>query len=108
MSFSATQNHHSKVRTAGKDDYLYLNVTDPRKYQLDGAWSLKKIFFNRHNEEIIITSSSSLPSRKVGGIPGCLATNNSIKLWVAWSLYKHTKAVIMTVDAVDSKERTYY
>lgn len=42
-------------------------------------------------KRITITSSSSLPSLKVGGIPWCLAANSSIKLCVAWSLYKHIK-----------------
>lgn len=42
-------------------------------------------------KRITITSSSSLPSLKVGGIPGCLAAKSSIKLCVAWSLYKHKR-----------------
>lgn len=62
----------------------------PRMYQLAGIWSLRKnSFIGRMKKKI--TSSSSLPSLRVGGIPGCLAVNNSIKLWVAWSLYKHIK-----------------
>lgn len=62
----------------------------PRTYHLGGACSLKKTSID-WMKKVIITSSSSLPSLRVGGIPGCLAINSSIKLWVAWSLYKHTK-----------------
>lgn len=64
----------------------------PRMYQLAGTWTLRKnSFIGRMKKKKKITSSSSLPSLRVGGIPGCLAVNNSIKLCVAWSLYKHTK-----------------
>lgn len=34
-----------------------------------------------------LTSSFRRSSRRVGGIPGCLAFSSSIKLCVAWSLY---------------------
>lgn len=74
------------IKGARKHGYLHMS----QDLSLGGACSLKKTSID-WMKKVIITSSSSLPSLRVGGIPGCLAINSSIKLWVAWSLYKHTK-----------------
>lgn len=80
----------------------------PRMYQLARTWSLRKNSFIGRMKRKKITSSSSLPSLRVGGIPGCLAVNNSIKLWVAWSLYKHTKGSSYDSQCMDSKGTICY